>query len=453
MQAKTATTVKRKACQIADPPALEPEEGSKASKVEASSVPNVKKQPAANTTASSASTYALTPEALKKHDEQIKNKLRQGAMSEVDFEQAMGKEGMQRQWQNFAYARRANPEVEGAFKDLSKLGRGAQQNAKKKMLLFAWLKDPTFGTGYMSIMTSLEFGKKQKKALTWLTWKQTIDKHGSSEAVAMVKAGTLVCRRNPQDKRFWQFLSIEDSVEMTMVQKKQATGTRTGKVSGGQLENFEQAALAVLEEDMVEDILSGKDSTGLELKDLQALKKVDKEKDKEEDGSEQDEDEDLPADLARVIGLQEAKKDKKDTTKPTPQQKQEAKEKVQQARRQKAVEAFDKKVDLHSQVGDKDNLAKARSKCCTMHSMMTSMVQQMKITIKGLNKGKIEYPKEKTQLILDKLDKHIGTMDKIIADGTSLEQVKKSLMLAAASLKKANEQHVGNMHFLDQKKS
>lgn len=29
-------------------------------------------------------------------------------------------------------------------------------------------------------------------------------------------------------------------------------------------------------------------------------------------------------------------------------------------------------------------------------------------------------------------------MDKIIVDGTSLEQVKKSLMLAAASLKKAN---------------
>jgi len=44
-------------------------------------------------------------------------------------------------------------------------------------------------------------------------------------------------------------------------------------------------------------------------------------------------------------------------------------------------------------------------------------------------------------------------MDKIIVDGTSLEQVKKSLMLAAASLKKANEQHVGNMHFLEQKKS
>lgn len=388
----------------------------------------------------------LTADALRKHDQQFKDKLKQGTITEAEFEEAMGKEGMQRQWQNFAYARKSNMEVDQGYKDLSKLGRGAQQNAKKRMLLFAWLKDPTFGASYMSIMTELEFGKKKKKALTWLTWKQTLDKHGSSEAVAMVKAGSLVCRRNPQDKRFWQFLSLEDSVEMTMLQKKKVTGTRSGKVSNAQLDNFEQAALAELDEDMVEDILSGNDTSGLNLKDLKALKNVDKE---EQEASEDDEEEGLPADLAKTIGLGEGRKEP--TPKPTPEQKQEAKEKQVQAKLQKAKETFDKRVDLHSQVGDKDNLAKAQGKCSSMHSMMTQMVQKMKVTIKALNKAKVQYPSSQTQVLLEKLEKHISTMDKLIVGGQSLEAVKKALMVAAATLKKANEQQVSNQQLLEQK--
>jgi len=97
-----------------------------------------------------------TAAALKKHDEQLKNKLKAGTITKDQFEKALGKEGVQRQRQKFAYARRANMEVDQGLKDLSRLGRGAQQNSKQKMLLFAWLKDPTFGSSYMSVMTSLE---------------------------------------------------------------------------------------------------------------------------------------------------------------------------------------------------------------------------------------------------------------------------------------------------------
>ena len=93
----------------------------------------------------------------------------------------------------------------------------------------------------------------------------------------MVKAGTLIARRSPQDKRFWQFLSLEGSIEMSMQLKKQVTGTRAGKMSNAHLNNFEQASLSKLDGGMTEDILSGKNTTGLDLKDLKALKNLEKE--------------------------------------------------------------------------------------------------------------------------------------------------------------------------------
>jgi hypothetical protein len=169
------------------------------------------------------------------------------------------------------------------------------------------------------------------------------------------------------------------------------------------------------------------------------------------EASEEDEDEGLPADLAKIIGLGDAKKDA--TTKISPEEKEAAKEKQVQAKLQKAKESFDKRVDLHSQVGDKDNLAKAQAKCSTMHSMMTQMVQKMKVLIKAMNKARVEYPKLETQNLIDKLEKHIITMDKLIVGGQSVEAMKKALMVAAATLKSANGQQVGNQHLLDKKKS
>jgi hypothetical protein len=274
---------KRKAVEEKAPPSEEDKEEQEEAETPKSS--KVLKKPASRTSAS-VHEEPLTEAALKKHDEQLKNQLKAGSITEQQFEESMGKDGMQRQWQNFAYARKGNFEVDNGFKELSKLGRGAQQNSKKRMLLFAWLKDPSFGSSYMSVMTSLEFNKKTKKQLSWLTWKQTLDKHGSEEAVSMVKAGTLVARRNPQDRRFWQFLSLEDSMEMSMELKKQVTGTRTGKVSSAHLDNYEQAALSELDESMIEDILSGKNTSGLELKELKAIKNLDKDKGKEKEEDE-----------------------------------------------------------------------------------------------------------------------------------------------------------------------
>jgi len=48
-------------------------------------------------------------------------------------------------------------------------------------------------------------------------------------------------------------------------------------MSNAHLNNFEQASLSELDEDMTEDILSGKNTTGLDLKDLKALKNLEKE--------------------------------------------------------------------------------------------------------------------------------------------------------------------------------
>ena len=388
----------------------------------------------------------LTAGALRKHDQQLLQEFKDGKRDETALEKALGPAGMQRAWQNFAYARKSNPEIETAFGGL-KGSKGTQSNAKKRLLLFAWLKDSGFGSNFMNVMTSIEATNKKGSKFAWKTWKEICDKHGEDEARAMVKAGTIASRKNPADNRFYQFLSQEDTVKLTLQQRVQVSGVQSGKVSSAELSAFSGAAMGDLDENMMEDLLKRQGMPDLPLQDIKALKKG-KEKDEEGEDAEgeaeeEDDAEGLPPDLAATIGLGKSSGGKpKGKAKATPEEQQHKKEEQEKAKLEKERLQFEKKVDVHSQVGDKDSQAKATQKAATMHALMSQTVRTLKSDVGQLNKSKTAYNAVQTQAIIEKLEKSISNIDKVLVSSASVEVLKKHLVHAAVNAKLGNKKHL-----------
>ena len=56
----------------------------------------------------------------------------------------------------------------------------------------------------------------------WKHFRQTIDETGLPELQARVKAKTVESRRNPADRRFWQFRSLSESEAVETERKNQS---------------------------------------------------------------------------------------------------------------------------------------------------------------------------------------------------------------------------------------
>ena len=156
----------------------------------------------------------LTQDALEVHEQEQLERFKSGEITGDQCFDSKPQVGSNRLWKKFDYARKNNQEANSGWSELSVAGRGCQLQAKKRQLLMAWVMDPKFGQHYMSIQSSVEVSREQTKTLKWLTFEQLKHKHGMAEAAAMIKARTIITRRNPMDKRFWQFLSPEDSQAM-----------------------------------------------------------------------------------------------------------------------------------------------------------------------------------------------------------------------------------------------
>ena len=87
---------------------------------------------------------------------------------------------------------------------------------KKKQLLFAWIKDPKFGQSYMNTLTSIAVSKDKSKLLNWVSWHQIKTSLREEEAKIRVKSGTIQVRRNPADQGFYQFLEVQESMQLPM---------------------------------------------------------------------------------------------------------------------------------------------------------------------------------------------------------------------------------------------
>jgi hypothetical protein len=90
--------------------------------------------------------------------------------------------------------------------------------------------------------------------LKWLTTKEVLDKRGQEEGLQMIKEGSFMVRKNPQNTKFYQFLAIEEfmNLEVRKQQELKASGTSqvsqqqfqaiTSSINGASLEDLDADA-------------------------------------------------------------------------------------------------------------------------------------------------------------------------------------------------------------------
>ena len=128
-------------------------------------------------------------------------------LSEEDFDhffKKLNEKQKQCLWKKFETSRQANPGAEQAFKDGT--GTGSGQVARKRGMLRGWVFDGGKPAKFFK-QSSVEFSCTRSSGLqaSWLSYKETCDKIGEEELKARVAAGTIQHRKNPEDRRFFQF--------------------------------------------------------------------------------------------------------------------------------------------------------------------------------------------------------------------------------------------------------
>ena len=74
---------------------------------------------------------------------------------------------------------RAKPEVKKMWGEVAALpGRQANKEVKKKMILFAWLKDPEFKDTFLNMTQSLSSRQTIAMDQQWMCKKQVFDRYG-----------------------------------------------------------------------------------------------------------------------------------------------------------------------------------------------------------------------------------------------------------------------------------
>ena len=230
----------------------------------------------------------LTAAAVKDH-----NKFCEEAkgMTVGQFELALAKmdaKASMRLWKAFEVQRKSAGEEEG-YQSATSKGTGSLK--KKRQLLFGWIKDGgKTGEHYRTWMDTVSLKKSKGLTETWLTTHQALAHWGPEGLKERVKTGSIVTRKDPSDKNFWQFRALTETAK-TEVERVKTTGVSSkskAKVEAlqalGQLEGLE----ALTEEDFVPGVESGSE-------------------DVEEDGE-------LPAGLAKALGgkVKKEKKEKKE---------------------------------------------------------------------------------------------------------------------------------------------
>lgn len=92
---------------------------------------------------------------------------------------------------------------------------------RKRQILHIWLQGGRVATEATSDrINEIGFSKEIATDLKWLTMKELLDKHGKEEAETMIADNSFIVRRNPQNTKFYQFLSRTDN---TLMKFKKAT--------------------------------------------------------------------------------------------------------------------------------------------------------------------------------------------------------------------------------------
>ena len=300
------------------------------------------------------------------------------------------------------------------------------------MLLLAYVKHGTCGEGYMKVIDSLTQTRTKTQNMRWLSWKETTDKYGDAEAKSRVQQGSLPVRKDPRDARFFQFLVVEDSSQLTLAQQRELQAARETKLPKDDFKQLSSCIRMDMDDDMMEDVWDEKFEGVMALKDL-------KDKGCEDKAEDDDDDEDgLPKELKDQLGLGGATKDKTKGKPDKPDKKNN----------------FDDRVDQMSQVGD-GNSAVALRKCNVMHALLSKQTLKIRQLEASLLKKKVlaksEHAAVAKQLDQTKkgLDKNVAALDKAVVEKKGTLESQKKLLVDSASYSKEAQKLIELLQNLD----
>jgi hypothetical protein len=162
----------------------------------------------------------LTKNALKDHNKFLEEATQ---LDEKNFLKALSKlepGAAQKLWKKFEKSRKVEGQEE-SYQHAMKSGPGSLE--KKRKLLFLWVQnDKTCGERYREYVEKMSLVKTEGVKQKWLTTQEAVSRWGKEELWSRVQAGTILARRCPQDKRFWEFKS-QQQVSKTEVQKVKET--------------------------------------------------------------------------------------------------------------------------------------------------------------------------------------------------------------------------------------
>jgi hypothetical protein len=284
----------------------------------------------------------------------------------------------------------------------------------------------------MKVIDSLTQTRTKTQNMRWLSWKETTDKYGETEAKSRVQQGSLPVRKDPRDARFFQFLVVQDSSQLTLAQQRELQAARETKLPSADFKQLRGCIRMDMDDDIMEDVWDEKFEGVMALKDL-------KDKAQEDVSEDADDDEDgLPKDLRSQLGLGGASKDKTKGKADKPDKKNN----------------FDDKVDMMSQVGD-GNSAVALRKCNVMHALLSKQILNIRQFEASLLKKKVlaksEHAAVAKQLDQTKkgLDKSVAALDKAVVEKKGTLESQKKLLLDSASYSKAAQRLVELLQNLD----
>ena len=214
----------------------------------------------------------LTSKALQDHERFC---VEAKDLNEESFVKALAKlkpEAAQRLWKKFQNSRKA----EGAEDEYQETltGKSAGSLHKKRKLLLGWIQPgKTCGEIYRGYMTKVTFTKTSGEKEKWLTTTQALQCWGKDELWKRVQSGTIKARRNPEDKRFWEFRNNQQVGKTEVARAKASSVTFSGKADKEVALEFDRQDWS----DLVEDdwdgqgLEEGGEEDGEEEKDLAKL--------------------------------------------------------------------------------------------------------------------------------------------------------------------------------------
>jgi hypothetical protein len=125
-------------------------------------------------------------------------------------------------------------DVSDAWKKVQE-SREPGKEAKKRTILLAWLADKCILTPkFKTTITTMTFAKTRTTTLKWITTHEILLKHGNEEGMQMIKDGSFVVRKNPANKKLFQFLLNEEFMQLDIKKQQELKTSGTQKISDSQ---------------------------------------------------------------------------------------------------------------------------------------------------------------------------------------------------------------------------